>query len=399
MKPGFVRMSHDATMERAVPLHKGAVLINASYAGSLINFRKELILTLVRAGYEVHAAAPDMGPNVQEAIVALGAVPHEVSLSRLGQNPLSDLRYLRSLLALFKLVRPVCVINYTIKPNIWGSIAAAIMGVRSVSMVTGLGYAFYEAGSVKHRLVSVVSKMLYALATRFNDKIVFQNPDDRDDFIAAGCLKDTRKIVMVNGSGVDICAFQEEELPDQPVFLMIGRFLKSKGLREYAQAAIGIMKKRQDCKFLLVGIPDDGVDGVSAAELQQWADQGLECLGFRQDVRPALASASIFVLPSYREGTPRTVLEAMAMGRAVITTDAPGCRETVKSGTNGLLVPPKNTEKLMEAMEYLADNPEQRTAMGKAGRQIAEQKYASDKVAFSLVEQIGLGTGQLAGVR
>jgi glycosyltransferase involved in cell wall biosynthesis len=338
----------------------------------------------------VHVSAPGISTDVETKLHALGAVVHHIALGRTGINPLADIGYGIDLYRIMRRIRPDRVIGYTIKPNIWGSIAAYFAGGRSASMVTGLGLSFIPGGGLGRRLLQSLMQSLYAIATRANDRIVFQNPDDRHDFIAAGCLKDEGKAVLVNGSGVDTAYYAQRPLPEVPVFLMIGRLLISKGVREYAEAALSILRERSDCRFLLAGFIDEGPDAISRAELDRWIEGGLHFLGALDDVRPALADASIYVLPSYREGTPRSVLEAMSMGRPIITTDVPGCRETVADGVNGLLVPERNAGALAGAMRKLADNAGLRERMGALSRQIAVEKYAVDRVNATLMAQLEL---------
>ena len=365
-------------------------MLNASDAGSLINFRGKLIESLVRRGHEVHVSAPKLSDGVKERLRAYGATAHEVRLARTGTNPIADISYALSLLHIMRAVRPDRVIGYTIKPNIWGSIAAIFVNARSASMVTGLGLTFIPGGGWKRRILQSVMRNLYAFATRSNDRVVFQNPDDRKDFIRAGCLSDPTKAVLVNGSGVDLLHYAPTPLPDKPVFLMISRLLASKGVREYAQAAISVLLERDDCRFLLVGFIDEGPDAVSQAELDHWRAAGIEYRGPLQDVRPALTESSVYVLPSYREGTPRSVLEAMSMGRPVITTDVPGCRETVENGVNGFLVAERSAKAVHDAMEVMANDGALRARFGHAGRILAEKKYAVDTVNDVLLQHLKL---------
>lgn len=366
------------------------VLLNGSLAESLVNFRGPLIECLVARGHEVHASAPDLVPDVAGRLRALGATPHGIALARQGTGIVADLRYCRSLVKLIDEVGADQVVNYTIKPNVWGALAARLKGRKSASMITGLGFAFITGDGIARRVAQVAARILYRVATGFNAVVIFQNPDDLADFTSAGCLGDPAKARLVNGSGIDVVHFKAEPMPGEPVFLMISRYLKTKGLREYAQAAAVLKVRHPDWRFRLVGFPDGGPDGVSEAELDCWASGGLELLGEQRDVRQALSDASIYVLPSYREGTPRSVLEAMAMGRPVITTDAPGCRETVRDGHNGLLVAVGDVDDLVRAMEKLGLDRSMRERMGAAGRAVAEEKYEVGQVTEMLVNHLGL---------
>jgi glycosyltransferase involved in cell wall biosynthesis len=195
---------------------------------------------------------------------------------------------------------------------------------------------------------------------------------------------------LINGSGVDLEYFAPSPLPEQPVFLMIARLLGAKGVREYAAAALRIRSRRSGARFLLAGYRDGGPDCIRAAELDGWVSEGLEYLGPLGDVRPAIRESSVYVLPSYREGTPRSVLEAMAMGRPIITADVPGCRETVVHGKNGLLVPPRDPESLAAAMESLIEQPGLRAEMGARSLELCRSKYDVDAVNTALLEHLGL---------
>ncbi len=257
-------------------------------------------------------------------------------------------------------------------------------------MVTGLGYTFIDGRGLKQRLVGVLARRLYRAATKANAIVIFQNPDDRRDFIASGCLSDPGKARLVNGSGVDLTHFVPVLLPETPIFLMVSRLLGNKGVREYAAAAQSLIDKGAKARFLLAGFIDDGPDAVTRAELDRWIGSGIEYLGHLADVRPALTQASVCVLPSYREGTPRSILEAMAMGRAIITTDAPGCRETVRHDVNGLLVPPRDVARLAAAMARLIEQPDRRAAMGAESLALCRAKYDVKMVNRVLLEHLGI---------
>ncbi len=369
---------------------KQRILLSGSFAPSLITFRGHLICDMVAAGHEVHVCAPNIEKELSEQLIEMSATPHSVPLQRTGLNIKADLQYLRSLRQLIRRIKPDLVLNYTIKPNIWGGRAAHAEGVSSVSMVTGLGYSFIEGKGLMRLVVGRLSRHLYRRSTSVNSHVVFQNPSDRDDFIRAGCLTDSSKACIVNGSGVDLEAFAPVALPEKPVFLLIARLLISKGVREYAEAAIKVMGTRDDCRFLLAGGLDEGLDGIGQEELDSWVESGIEFLGWLDDVRPALKQCSVYVLPSYREGTPRTVLEAMSMGRPVIVSDAPGCRDTVKDGETGVLVKVRDAASLAMAMSRLADNWQMRDEMGRNGRYYCEAKYGVHEVNQALMDFIGL---------
>lgn len=362
------------------------ILINGSYAPSLINFRGPLLQAFVDAGLDVHVSAPDIPVDMVQTLRAMGVTAHSLPLQRTGRGLIGDLSYFRALRSLMAEIRPDCVLGYTIKPNIWGSFAARLAGVRSYSWVTGLGYVFIEGQGLGRKVTQFIARQLYRRATDFNHKVIFQNPDDMADFIASGCLSDTSKTAMVNGSGVDTAHFQPVALPDAPVFLLIARLLRSKGLAEYGAAVQLLRGKIPGARFQLAGMLDEGPDAISQAELNALITQGIEYLGELSDVRPAIAAASVYVLPSWREGTPRTVLEAMAMGRPIITNDVPGCRQTTVHGHNGFLVQPYDAEALATAMEQLGNDAAMRVRMGYASSARVQEIYAVEKVNAAMMQ-------------
>lgn len=365
------------------------IVINASFAPSLVNFRGDLIRELVSRGHRVHVTGPDMSADLRAALIAMGSEPHPMPLERNGMNPRTDLRYFRAQTALQRRLRPDLVINYTIKPNIWGSFAARMTGCKAVSMVTGAGYLLLDGKGLKRRLIQALAKRLYRAALAGNEAVIFQNEDDVAEFIEARIVK-PRQVRTVRGSGVNLEHFRRVPLPAEPVFLMIARLLRTKGVQEYAQAAEQVRAKYPDARFLLVGMQDTGPDGIDTADLARWQARGLEYLGELADVRPAIAAASIYVLPSYREGTPRSVLEAMAMGRPILTTDVPGCRETVQSGSNGLLVPARDPVALAGAMEQLIADASLRAKMGEAAHALAAERFDVDVVNKALIRHMCL---------
>jgi glycosyltransferase involved in cell wall biosynthesis len=336
------------------------IVIGASLAASLINFRGELIRELLARGTEVHVTAPDFESDSDSArtLTGWGVTTHQVAMSRTGMNPWSDLRSLAAYRRLFRSLRPDAYLGYTAKPVIYGVSAAWLAGVpRRVAMITGLGYGFQGDGS--RALLRAVVANLYRAALSRATNVIFQNPDDLNTFQSLGLLPSHATTSVVNGSGVDLARFSPQPLPQGPlVFLMIARLLGDKGVREYVNAARLIALEHSGVRFLLVGPRDPGPDAIPASELAQWIAEGVvEYLGEQRDVRPFLASCSVYVLPSYREGTPRSVLEAMATGRPVITTNAPGCRQTVEDGVNGFLVEPKSVAAVAEAMRRFIVQP------------------------------------------
>jgi len=369
-------------------------LMIASYAESLIAFRGPLIAALQEQGLEVHIAAPDLPPGnpIRAALEARNVIVHHVPMQRTGMNPLADLRTLLALHGVMRRVRPNCAMSYTIKPVIYGMLAAWLARVpRRFALITGLGYTFREDDG-RSRLRALVQR-LYALALNRTHLTFFQNPDDEALFRRCAILHPQRRSCIVNGSGVDVAKFDVAPLPQGGLrFLLIARLLGDKGVREYAEAARRIRARGFDAQFGLVGWIDASPDAIAQQELDAWvADGTVEYLGRLSDVRPAIAGCSVYVLPSYGEGTPRSVLEAMAMGRPVITTDAPGCRETVVDGDNGLLVPVKSVDALEQAMLHLIQDWESVVRMGQRSREIAESKYDVRKVNAVMLREMGIG--------
>ena len=367
------------------------VVVFGSYAPSLITFRGPLISEIAKRGHTVFAVAPGLTDEIQEQVRALGGTAVELELGRGSLNPLRALATARRFRALMRELRPDTVIAYTVTPIVLGAAAAKQAGVkRFVALVTGLGYAFTGGREPKRLLSFAMGKLLYRRAFKRADVAVFQNPDDRKEFARLGLLPPRLPTAIINGSGIDLAQFPQVELPAKPSFLMIARFLKDKGVREYGEAASRLKREHPDIDFRLAGWLDASPDVMGEQEMEQIAQGGVEMLGKLEDVRPAIAACSVYVLPSYREGTPRSVLEAMGVGRAVITTDAPGCRETVAEGENGFLIPPRDAEALYLAMKRFVERPDLIAPMGSRSREIVEAKYDVHKVNAELLHYAGL---------
>lgn len=370
-----------------------SLFLLAGFAESLVSFRGSLVGSLSRAGVSVTATAPEaLDTASRDRLGVLGARAVLLPMRRTGTNPVADLLYGIRLFGMFRRARPTFVLGFTIKPVIYGTLAAWLAGVpHRFALITGLGYAF--TGD-RRGLLSRVVIVLYRVALRRASKVFFQNPDDERQFREMGLLPPGIPSVVVNGSGVDVASYSVQPLPaDAPIFLMIGRLLGDKGTREYAAAARQVRARHPEARFRLVGWIDSNPDAIDQSELDAWiADGTVEFLGKLDDVRPAIAASTVYVLPSYREGTPRTVLEAMAMGRPIITTEAPGCRETVIDGENGFLVPVKSVDALVEAMLRFIDNPDLAVKMGQCSRQIAEDKYDVQKVNEVMLREMGITT-------
>ena len=398
------------------------ILVVAGYAPSLVNFRGPLLRALVARGHEVVALAPpdeDDAPgasDVQAILRGMGVELLRFPLRRGGVDPLQDLGTLLALRREFSRLNPDLVLAYTIKAVIYGSLAARWAGVpRVAALITGLGYAFggLESAAVQspgRRLLTGLVLRLYRKALERNKAVVFQNPDDRDLFLKLGIIgrggggAGGQRVAVVAGSGVDLAHFAPA-LPvlahpqtGAPVFLCIARLLWAKGVGVYVDACRLLKKRHPQAVCRLLGPLDHVPDAVPAETVRQWREEGLvEVLDPVADVRPHLAAASVFVLPSFREGAPRSVLEAMAMARPVVTTDVPGCRQTVEPGVTGYLVPPFEPGALMRAMERFIEEPELIAQMGAAGRRLAEERFDAQAVAQDMLAILGLGSGSGLG--
>lgn len=367
------------------------VLLLGSYALSLINFRGPLIAAMVERGHEVFAAAPDIDADVAAKLVALGATPVPVTLARTSLNPLATWRSGRQLRDLVKRIAPEVMIAYTIKPVVLGAAAARAARVPCfAAMITGMGYAFLGGLHPKRLAIRLVAMAMYRRALAASQLVIFQNEDDRSDFSRLRLLPAGKPSLVVNGSGVDLDHFEPTPVPDEVSFLMIARFLRDKGIREYGAAAARLRAEFPQVRVRLAGWLDESPDSIGRAGLDAILAGGVEDLGRLADVRPAIAGSSVYVLPSYREGTPRTVLEAMAMGRAVITTDAPGCRGTVADGENGFLVPVGDADGLYRAMRRFVEEPALARSMGEASLRLVREKFDVNQVNAAILEATGL---------
>ncbi len=371
------------------------LLIVASYSGSVVNFRGALIDSLIAAGIEVHVAVPGYAhdESLKNSLAHKGVTGHDYPLQRTGVNPLADLVSFFFLWRLAKNIRPDIVLAYTVKPVVYGALAARLARVPNFcALITGLGYAFQaRSGRVTERVIFHITKNLYSSALKRAKVVFFQNPDDQMLFRSLNILPSSVSSCVVNGSGVDLVQYPFSLAPLAPRFLLIARLLGDKGVREYAEAARKVKSYYPDAVFSLVGWFDENPSAIQKDEVEAWVAEGtLKYLGRLEDVRSAIADCSVYVLPSYREGTPRTVLEALAMGRAVITTDAPGCRETVDDGENGFLVPVKDVNELAAAMLRFIDDPQLAVRMGQRSREIAEERYDVHSVNAKMLTEMGI---------
>jgi len=372
------------------------VAILGNQVFSLLNFRGELIKAMVKRGHEVLALAPDYDETGREAVRALGAKPMDYSLSRTGLNPFRDLKDFVFLIFLLRRLKPDLLFCYAIKPVIYGTLAGWVARIpKRFAMIEGLGYAFIQTGEKegpKRRFVRFMAQFLYRLALPRATKVFFLNQDDVKEFVSKG-LVPKEKAFLLGPIGVDLEHFKPVPPVKSPVtFLFAGRLLREKGVLEFVEAARRIKAKYSNTRFIVLGGLDTNPGAISGKEVEGWVKEGLiEWPGHVADVRPYLARASVFVLPSYyREGVPRSIQEAMAMARPIITTVAPGCRETVIPGVNGFLVPVRNVDALVSTMERFINEPELIERMGKESRRIAEERFDVHKINRVLLEAMGL---------
>lgn len=381
-----------------MPTHKcRRAVVLTSRGVTLGNFRGPLIETMVRRGLEVYAFAPDFDERTRRAIVSLGATPVDYPLLPAGLNPLKDTRALAVLRRLFASIEPDLLFSYFIKPVIYGSLAGRWVGIpNQFSLIAGLGYAFGPQASsgvgLGRRLLRGTVKYLYRTALRFNQKVFVQNHDDAKELTASGIVP-PEKLIILPGTGVDLRHFHFAPPVTSPVrFLWMGRLLQEKGVLDFVAAARLVRQQFPKAEFMVVGGADDNPDAIDEVKVKEWVRSGLiQWPGMVSDVRPWLERASVFVLPSYyREGKPRTIQEAMAMGRPIITTDSPGCRETVEPGRNGFLVPVRQPAALAEAMRRFLAQPQLIEEMGRESRRMAEETYDVHAINEVMLNAMGI---------
>jgi glycosyltransferase involved in cell wall biosynthesis len=366
-----------------------SIAIISHHAVSLLNFRGCLIRDLVAAGVQVCCLAPDYDSRTRADLAALGAEPVDYQLQRTGMNPLRDVADGVRLVRILRRLAPDVAFAFSTKPMVYGTLAAWLAGVpRRIAMVEGAGYVFTSSGERpgwRRRALRGVVETLYRIALGRAHRIIFLNPDDRDEFIARG-LAPRERSVLLGGIGVDLQAWREAPPVTDPLcFLLVARLLREKGILDYVAAARRIKARHPETRFVLLGGVDSNPGGLGRAQVQAWVDEGLLEWPGHVPVRPWMRRASVFVLPSYREGVPLSTQEAMAMGRPVITTDAPGCRETVDDGVNGYRVPVRDVDALAAAMGHFLDDPRRVAVMGRASRKMAESRFDVQKINASLM--------------
>lgn len=361
---------------------------------SLVNFRADLLICFVNAGFKVTAIAVGYEISQVNKLNAIGVDYLEVDFLRNKINPLEDIVYFYRLRQLIKEARPDIVLAYTIKPVVYGMTAARLAGVaKRYAMITGLGYAFNESRKLKQKFLTSIAKYLYKKALINVSCVIFQNNQDRHKFVEHGLMRSAQKFIRTMGSGVNLQRYKYVA-PDNKspfVFLLVARLLVAKGIVDFVEAATEVLHKYPQTRFALLGPFEDGPDAVSSEIVHGWVDSGvIEYWGSTDDVRPFIERCSAFVLPTvYKEGVPRSILEALAIGRPIITTDAPGCADTVQQGENGFLVRPGDVSALKDAMIALLEaSPERIESMGTLSREIAEKIFDVAEVNSQILRLI-----------
>lgn len=369
-------------------------MIIGSSSKSLIHFRLDMMIAFSKLGLQVVACCPQ-DEDFEKVRTILRQ--HHINLlpvvmNNTEMNPYKDIKSFISLYRTIKQVNPGYILLYTIKPVIYGSLAAKLGGVETiVSMMSGLGH-FYTVENFTTRTMRKIMNALYKLAFLANKGVLFQNPDDLDLFKKLGLIKRV-KTKLIAGSGVNLQTFPESPLPplDPFTFLFIGRLLETKGIKEFCKAAHLIKTRYPNTHFHILGGLHSNPGRIEQSDLSNLLeDSGVQYLGEQESSLSAIQQSHVVVLPSYREGVPKALLEALAVGRPIITTDVPGCRETVIDQKNGFLVPARDIQALADAMEKLIQNPHDLTSMGKESRKLAESRFDVCQVNQQIIEFLGL---------
>lgn len=363
------------------------VLISQNASPGLLIFRKSFIRFLVSAGHEVYAFALDYTQESKAALIAMGATPVDYKLSKAGLNPFKDFKDIMALTERLRKIQADVVLGFFVKPSIYGAIAAWLAGVpRRISMLEGLGYIHTPTAkgfSFKKKVLRLIHGALCTVGYAFSNKVIFLNHDDPKDLSRFSWI-DKNKLTVLGPIGIDL-----SEYPYLPVdvsrpvrFIFVARLLAEKGIFEFIEAARFVKKVSPEAEFVVLGGLDrDNPTALSKEQLDSFVDEGLVIFpGHVDDVLEWIAGSHVFVLPSYREGFPRSTQEAMSIGRAVITTDVPGCRETVVDGKNGFLVPPWDVDALAKKMLYFIEKPQEIKRMGDESYRLAVERFDVHKI-------------------
>jgi glycosyltransferase involved in cell wall biosynthesis len=369
------------------------ICIIGTVSSSLLGFRKSFLKRLVNDGHIVHVFSSDLTPQTSEALSEVGVIPHFYYLSRSSINPLNDLRTLMSLLSKLRKIKCDVVFSYFVKPVIFGTLAARLAGVPKIfAMIEGLGYVFTDkkdGNSFNIKFIRIIQVLLYKLSLPFATKVILLNKDDQNDLENLGCLSRGRGVVL-GPIGLELEEYAHTPIfPTKVVFIFVGRLLEEKGIGYYLEAAEKLNYLSENVVFKVVGSVDPSNPGTVSEDKLKYLDSLgiIDYVGQVNNVFEQLAKSSVFVLPSYyREGFPRSTQEAMSVGRAVITTDVPGCRDTVVNGVNGYLVEPHSVPKLVEAMLEFVNEPDKILTMGQQSRSIAVSNFDVDKANLRLLQ-------------
>ncbi|AXY68625.1 glycosyltransferase family 4 protein [Thermosynechococcus sichuanensis E542] len=358
-----------------------SLILLCNNAKMLINFRSDLILDLIHAGTKVYCLAPDYTETEILKLSEMGAICHHFYLVRNSTNPWQEIKSFFSIITIIKQINADSLLAITSKPIIWGLLAAASIRVPyRFALFTGLGYAFTPTNSLKQKILKGILGFLYRLSLPVATKVIFQNSDDASEIINI-CKLPSKKATIIKGTGVSLKEWTYLPPHVEPItFTFVGRLLKEKGVLEFLQAAKEIRSQYPSIRFWLLGQFDTNPGSLPEAQIKKIIELGIvEWFGFA-NVKEYLGSTSVFVLPSYREGVPRSTQEAMAMGRPVITTDVPGCRETVIGGYNGYLIPPRDVDALITAMHKFIEQPSLIPLMGYHSYQMAVELFDVKKI-------------------
>jgi glycosyltransferase involved in cell wall biosynthesis len=362
------------------------VLVIGTEAFSIINFRYELIILLKKRNAKVFVATKD--PDNVDLHKFDGFNHSKINFNRGSLSFLSNFLVFISIIKLFKKVKPDKVLAYTISPVIWGGLSSRFYNADFYALITGLGFTF-NGKSFRREVLMKLVVFLYKFSLKKSKAVIFQNIDNRDTFVEKGIVP-LSKCYVVNGSGVDLTKYNVEDFPSGKFsFLCVARLLSEKGLREYAEAAKIVKSRFPYVEFNLVGPEDASPDGILLTEVDTWSD----CINYRgstADVRPFIKDSHVYVLPSYHEGLPRSTLEAMSMGRPVLTTNAVGCKETVEEGVNGFMVSIGSAIELAEKMIWYIENKDKINGMGKESRRIVEDRFDVHKVNTEMLRILGI---------
>ncbi|OCL91216.1 glycosyltransferase family 4 protein [Aliarcobacter thereius] len=368
------------------------IALIGTVAQSAILFRKDMIIALKEKNHEVFVFCTDFTPDSKKQIESLGAVAIDYTLNRAGLNPFKDIKDTLNLSKKLKELKIDISFSYFVKPVIFGTIASKLAGVKKrFAMLEGLGYVFTDLPngvSRKQKFLRFVQVLLYKISMPLLDKIIFLNPDDPKDLIEKYKIK-VKKVEVLGAIGLNLDEYSYTKAPKDKIrFIFIGRLLAEKGIFEYMKAAKILKKDFTEVEFVVLGgLDEQNPGGLKKEELEELLKENIIIYpGFVKDVNKYIENSSVFLLPSYREGVPRSTQEAMAIGRAVITTDVPGCRETVIDGLNGFLIPPFKEVELANAMKKFIENPKLIEQMGDESYKIAKDKFDAKKVNEKLIK-------------